>query len=168
MGNALLIVVFTRLYTIIAELFKKTGLPPPIAPTPAVAIEQTRETTTFPQTPIPVKANSNKKVIKVSKSEWKKLEAHSSNYKIWNHISNIAKLLNKSSKQEKDIDLKNLYAKDAESYSQIAQCIADNDNVMAKIIYQKMDTAARDYICSNLDPVIKKEIENIFNIEILK
>jgi len=76
MGNALLIVAFTRLYAVIAELFKKAGLPPPITPIPPVSIEQTKETTTLPKTttPSPVQASSTKTTIKVSKTEWDNLK----------------------------------------------------------------------------------------------
>jgi hypothetical protein len=75
MGNALLIVVFTRIYTVISELFKKAGLPPPIIPAPPISIEQTKEPTSLPQKQIlsPVKANSVK-TIKISNVEWGKLK----------------------------------------------------------------------------------------------
>jgi predicted transcriptional regulator len=69
MGNALLIVVFTRIYTVISELFKKAGLPNPIVPTPSISIEQTKDPTSLPQkqNPSPVQANSIK-TIKIAQS----------------------------------------------------------------------------------------------------
>jgi len=84
MGNAGLIVGFTKIYQVIATIFKKALLPPPIMPkSPAISIPQVKEPTNIPPvTPIPspstligkpVKASSNKAIIKISKTEWDEL-----------------------------------------------------------------------------------------------
>jgi len=77
-GNAGLICAFTQIYKIIAILFEKAALPPPIMPSsPVISMPQVKEPTNLPtSTPSqePVNASSNKLTIKISKTEWNNLK----------------------------------------------------------------------------------------------
>jgi hypothetical protein len=74
MGNAMLIVVFTRLYTVIAELFRKAGVPPPIPPMAEGIATPAQKEVVKPSAPSEgvSTANTSKKIVKISSEEWNK------------------------------------------------------------------------------------------------
>ena len=77
MGNVGLVVAFTQIYQVLALVFEKASLPPPIKPTTVAIPGAEKEPTGLDGTKVPkdpVGANlNNKAVIKIAKSDWDKL-----------------------------------------------------------------------------------------------